>query len=301
MYEHLQTDQVICHLIDWATAQESVRAVLITSTRAQPHPKTDRFSDYDIILVVRDVEPFNTERSWLNAFGEVLVSYWDSLHLDPTHSLPRGGNVIQFKGGLKIDFTLWSVALAQQIAAAPTLPDDLDDGYQILLDKDQLLAALSPPTYTVFIPTPSTEEFYQRWIEEFFSDAPYVAKCLWRDELLPAKWCLDYDMKHVYLHRFLEWRVQLDHNWSARTGSLGKGLKKQLPPDIWAHLERCFAGADLEENWVALLATMALFRRLAVEIGAQLGYTYPITLDQAVTAFVQQMQNTPRAASRETS
>ena len=28
-----------------------------------------------------------------------------------------------------------------------------------------------------------------------------MAKCLWRDEIFPAKWCLDYDMKHVYLRR----------------------------------------------------------------------------------------------------
>jgi hypothetical protein len=41
------------------------------------------------------------------------------------------------------------------------------------------------------------EETYQTLIQDFFSDAPYVAKCLWRDELLPAKWCLDYDMKYI--------------------------------------------------------------------------------------------------------
>jgi hypothetical protein len=41
-------------------------------------------------------------------------------------------------------------------------------------------------------------------------------------------------MKHIYLRPMLEWRMELDHDWSMRTGALGKGLKKQLPPKIWS-------------------------------------------------------------------
>lgn len=74
---------------------------------------------------------------------------------------------------------------------APTLLDELDAGYRVLLDKDQLTAALPPPTHRAYLPTPPDEAAYQQWIEEFFSDVPYVAKCLWRGELFPAKWCLD--------------------------------------------------------------------------------------------------------------
>jgi aminoglycoside 6-adenylyltransferase len=65
--------------------------------------------------------------------------------------------------------------------------------------KDPLTDGLQAPTYTAYIPTPPTEETYQQRVKEFFSDVSYVAKCLWRDELRPAKWCLDYDMKHLYL------------------------------------------------------------------------------------------------------
>jgi aminoglycoside 6-adenylyltransferase len=129
------------------------------------------------------------------------------------------------------------------------------------------------------------------------SDAPYVAKCLWRDELLPAKWCLDYDMKHIYLRQMLEWRMELDHGWSVPAGFLGKGLKKRLPPDIWAQVEQTYAGARLADNWDALAHTMALFRRVAVEVGEHLGYVYPDELHRRVGAYVEQIkQLSPPAA-----
>jgi aminoglycoside 6-adenylyltransferase len=252
-----------------------------------PRATVDRFSDYDVILVVRDIHPYYAERGWLQDFGEVLVSYWDPIHVEPDFGLERVSSVIQYANGLKIDFTFWPVALLQQIAAAAVLPAELDAGYLVLLDKDQLTAGMSSPTYTAYIPTRPTEQTYQTLVEEFFSDAPYVAKCLWRDELLPAKWCLDYDMKHVYLRQMLEWRVESEHNWSVPVGALGKGLKKRLPAALWSQLEGTYAGAGLEENWQALFRTIDLFRLVAVEVAQHLGYSYPYQLDQQVTAYVQ--------------
>ena len=177
---------------------------------------------------------------------------------------------------------------------------ELDAGYRVLLDKDGLTRSMLRPTGRAYIPGPPTLATYLTQINDFFSDPPYVAKCLWRGELLPAKWCLDYDMKHVYLRQFLEWRAEMEHDWSVPTGSLGKGLKRLLPPAIWADLEQCYAGARPEDNWRALANTMALFRRVAIEVGAHLGYAYPSQLDQRVTAYVEHIkQMEPPAASSE--
>src|SRR5512136_3102311 len=107
-------------LIQWAAARSSIRAVLLTSTRAIPDAPLDALSDYDVILVVQDIHPLVADRSWLNDFGEVLVAYWDPIHPDPVFGIERCGNVTQYADGLKIDFTLWPVVLFQQIVAAPT-------------------------------------------------------------------------------------------------------------------------------------------------------------------------------------
>ena len=45
-----QTLEVVRQLTQWAKHQESVRAMLLTSTRANPHASVDFLSDYDVIL-----------------------------------------------------------------------------------------------------------------------------------------------------------------------------------------------------------------------------------------------------------
>jgi aminoglycoside 6-adenylyltransferase len=293
--QHL--DDVIRRLVRWAERRSAVRAVLLTSTRAIPHAAVDAFSDYDVVLVVRDIHPFVADRGWLRDFGDVLVADWDPVHPDPDHGVERVGNVTQYADGLKIDFTLWPVALLERIARAPALPAELDAGYRVLADKDGLTAGLHPPTYAAYIPAPPDDATYQEVVNDFFVDAPYVAKCLLRDELLPAKWCLDYDMKHIYLRRMLEWRMECDHGWAVPTGALGKGLKRRLPADLWRELEATYAGAGNAENWEALFRTLALFRRVAIEVAARLGYAYPEELDRRVTAYVQHMQDLERGAA----
>ncbi len=282
---------VVHRLVQWADRKEAVRAMLLTSTRANPRAPVDIFSDYDVVLVVTDIRPFFADRSWLQDFGQVLVVYWDPIDPEPAYGLEQTGNVTQYADGLKIDFRLWPVALAERIAQAPALPVDLDVGYTVLVDKDHLTAGMRPPTYRAYIPSRPTEDTYQTVIQDFFSDAPYVAKCLWRDELLPAKWCLDYDMKHIYLCRMLEWRMERDQGWSVPTGNLGKGLKKRLPPEIWSQLEGTYVGAGITDNWEALFRTMALFRRVAIDVADDLDYAYPHDLDQRVTAYVRAMKD----------
>lgn len=282
---------VIDLLVRWADQRDTVRAMLLTSTRADPHATPDVFSDYDVVLVVTDIQSFLADRSWIGDFGEALVVYWDPTAPDRDYGLDQAGNVVQYADGLKIDFRLWPVALLRAIAQAATLPAELDAGYTVLLDKDGLADTMHPPTYAAYIPSRPTREAYLTLIEEFFTDAPYVAKFLSRDELLPAKWCLDYDMKHVYLRRVLEWRIERDHGWSLPVRNLGKGLKKRLPSDIWGELESTYAGAGIAENWEALFRTMALFRRVAIEVAEDLGYVYPHELDRRVTTYLQAMKH----------
>lgn len=289
----LSESDPIATIVAWAQARERIRAVLLTSTRAVSDAPVDALSDYDIILVVTELAPFASNRSWINDFGDVLVVYWDAVYPDPDFGMPMIGNVTQYADGLKIDFTVWTLDLFAQVLAAPALPDELDAGYRVLLDKDQLAAGLRPPTGHAYRPALPTLEAYQTWVNDFFSDPPYVAKCLWRDELLPAKWCLDHDMKHTYLRQLLEWRIALEYGGNVSVGALGKGLKRRLPPQIWSQLEACYAGAAIADNWLALDNTIVLFRQVAIEVGTQLGYPYPHELDQRVCAYVEHIRHMP--------
>ncbi len=84
--------------------------------------------------------------------------------------------------------------------------------------------------------------------------------------------------------------MALDHGWAVKTSVLGRGLKKQLPASLWAQLEASYADADIAANWDALLRTMALFRQVAMDVAAQLGYTYPLAMDEGVTAYVERVR-----------
>jgi aminoglycoside 6-adenylyltransferase len=62
-------------------------------------------------------------------------------------------------------------------------------------------------------------------------------------------------------------------------------------------VEQTYVGARISDNWDALARTMTLFRRVAVEVGAHLGYTYPDELHQRVGAYVEQIKQLESPAS----
>jgi aminoglycoside 6-adenylyltransferase len=171
--------------------------------------------------------------------------------------------------------------------------DFLDWGYRVLLDKDGLAARLPAPTRTAHIPPKPTEQDYLALIEEFWWESAYVAKNLWRDDLVFARYNLDVVMRSELLLPLLEWRIELDHDWTWKPGIVGRGLKRALAPDLWSAFERTYVGPEIEENWEALFAMTALFRRAAIEVGQALGYTYPQELDDGVTAYLEEARRLP--------
>jgi aminoglycoside 6-adenylyltransferase len=281
--------KILDQLIDWANEQELIRAVILTSSRAIPHAALDLFSDYDVILVLRSIQPLYVDRTWLAVFGPVLTVYRDSL-IDE-NGQKRSAYVVQYENGLKIDFNLWPVELLQQVTSNGRLPAEFDAGYKILVDKDNLTAALPSPTYAAYIPTPPTETHYMELIEGFFLDTTYVAKFLWRDDIMAAKHILDHSLKQGHLRPMLEWHAEIDHQWSLKPGPYGRRLKQYVRPDLWAELECTYTGTGPEENWEALFRTIALMRRVASEVGKELGYTYPHDLERRVIDYLSRVRH----------
>lgn len=275
-------------LIRWANSQELIRAVILTSSRAIPHASLDLFSDYDVILVTRSVASFYADRTWLETFGPVLAVYRDPMI--PENGLERSAYVVQYENGLKIDFSLWPVELLQRVAESAQLPAEFDAGYRVLLDKDGLTTGLKAPTYSAYIPTPPTEAHFLELIEGFFLDTTYVAKYLWRDDLVAAKYILDHSLKHGHLLPMLEWHSEIAHHWSLKPGPYGRRLKRHLQPDLWSELESTYAGPGLEENWQALFRTITLMRHAARDVATSLGFPYPDKLEQRVVSYLLKVQ-----------
>jgi aminoglycoside 6-adenylyltransferase len=283
--------EVIERLAAWMERHPYIKAALLTSSRANQNAYTDKLSDYDVVLVVSDMTPFATDDSWTYGYGEVLVSFEDKSEIYGSEGLIR---LVLYEDGTKIDYVIWPVEVLKRLLEEPELPENLDVGYRVLLDKANLTAGMEAPTYRAHIPRRPTEEEFNDLVNEFWWESTYVAKNLWRDDVFHSKYSFDVVMRFQLLLKMLEWYVETQHNWSLKPGRLGRGLKKHLPHEIWADVEATLAGAEVDENWIALFGMTNLFRRIAVQVANSLGYAYPQALDERVSSYLQRVKNLPQ-------
>jgi aminoglycoside 6-adenylyltransferase len=272
-------DVVLRRLLAWCESDQRVRAVVLTSSRA--NGRADELSDYDVVLGVRGLAVFRADPSWVVRYGEPAARWGEESELLGLATSFLG---VVYADGVKVDYTVWPEELLARVSAADALPDGLDVGYRVLLDKDGLTAAWAPPSYRAHIPARPAEDEYRAVVEEFWWASTYAAKALWRGEVVFAKFVVDHDMKLGPLRRVLEWKIELDGDWSVRPGVCGRGLERLLPADLRDDLAATYVGSGVEESWRALDATIALFRRVATEVADHLGYAYPVEADRQVSA-----------------
>jgi aminoglycoside 6-adenylyltransferase len=274
---------VIDKIIKWANQKPDIRAVLLTSSRSKPDADLDEFSDYDIIFVAEDIKPYRENESWLEEYGKVLVVYRDPIEI--RYGFERFIDVTQYESGLKIDFTLWPVELLKRVVGMEKLPDYIDDGYKVLLDKDGLTRGMKAPSGKAFVPKPPTEAEYLKFIEGFFHNTPYATKFIRRGDFFPLKSMFNY-MRYEKLRTLLEWKVEIEHGWSLKSGIYGKGLQKYLSPDIFNEIENTHAGNGADADWKSLFRIMRLFSKVAREVGNSLDYVYPEELDKKMVNYL---------------
>lgn len=289
-------DPVIERLLAWANSREDIRALVLSSSRTNPTVSAelvDPLSDYDLdVIIDADARAWYENRAWLEGMGKVMVGFVEPPARE--YGIELFGCVILYEDGLKIDYTIMPVSIFKQVVAEPQLRGGWDDGHRVLLDKDGLAAGMPKPTHREFIPRPPSEAEYRDLIERFFTMATYSAKNLWRDELITFKHCCDDEMKGLHLARMLEWQMEIEQGWSVRLGVLGRKLKSRLDARLWAEFESLYVGPGLAENWDALYRSIELFRRVAGEVGARLGYAYPAALDERVSAYLRGVQQMGR-------
>lgn len=160
VYDEARQEWVIAALVAWGAADPAIRALILTSSRAIPDAPVDRLSDYDLIVVLADVNSFLGDERWLHAYGTPLVRFNDCRIVGGHDTYAR---LVLYEDGTKIDYTLWSVALLQGIATDPQLPDELDAGFRILLDKDGLTSGIADPTYSTHTTSAPPKRSILRW------------------------------------------------------------------------------------------------------------------------------------------
>jgi aminoglycoside 6-adenylyltransferase len=238
----------------------------------------DALSDYDLIVAVRDATEFAA--NWADPYGEPLCGWRDSTELDGHATYFRGAT---YADGVCIDYSVWPERLLAELAAAERLPAVLDVGYRVLVDKSGATGSWPAPTYRAHIPSPPTQDEFDESLSDFWWHANKTAKALTRGDVVLAKHILEADLRRV-LRRMLEWRLQIDHDWSLAPGAHGRGLERPLDSETWSQLAATYAGADPGEDWDALFRTTALLRRTALELADALDLSYPRHTGDAMSA-----------------
>lgn len=266
-------DQVLARILAWAEAEEAVRVVVLTSTRARPEGLPDSLSDYDLIVALDDLGRFDPAA----AYGKPAARWGDEHDLHGTTTYFRG---VVYDDGVKVDWMLWP-ANVPELVAAHGLTDSLDVGYRVLLDRDASTVRWAPATFRAHIPSIPTECDYVGLVEEFWWDATYIAKARARGERLFYRFMLNTEITHDVLRRMLEWSIEIRRGWSWRPGAFGRGIERELAPDVREELEA--AEGSFER-------TVGLFRRIAREVGDALGYAYPQYADDAVSRYIDKVK-----------
>jgi aminoglycoside 6-adenylyltransferase len=276
-------------ILTFARDHDEVRAVVMNGSRVNPNAKKDPFQDYDIVYYVRDVEPFRRNMDVVKYFGEIMILQTPEDMSDP----PAEGDghytyLMQFMDGNRIDLSFDGLH-----HTANTLSDSLS---LVLLDKDNLLGELPPPSDVSYLPQPPTAKAFDDCCNEFWWLNAYVAKGLWRNELTNAKYMFDAHMREQLL-KMLRWYVGVQTNFQKSPGKLGKYLKDYLDAEQWALLAGTYADAQPEHSWDALLSMDDLFRRIAKSVAHCFQFNYPQQDDINVSNYMRHIRNLPKDAT----
>jgi aminoglycoside 6-adenylyltransferase len=272
-----EVDHVLGRILSWVEAEDAVRFVVVTSTRARPEGPPDELSDYDVIIGLADLSRFDP----VAAYGAPAARWGDEHEVHGTKTFFRG---VFYDDGVKIDWMLWPANVAT-LVSEHGLPDNLEVGYRVLVDKDGATAGWPSPTFRAHVLAKPTEGEYVALVEEFWWSATYVAKARARGERFFERFLLDVDLTHGSLRRMLEWLVETKRDWNWKPGAFGRGIENELPADVATELQA--AEGSFER-------TASLFRRVAHEVGVALGYAYPEHADDVVSAYFDRLEQRPR-------
>lgn len=278
-------EQALARIVDIARADERIRAVTMEGSRANPNALHDRYSDFDISWFVTDARDFTRDRSFLNAFGEILILQcpddWYN-HPYDYNSHARFAYLVQFTDGSRIDLSILDLrGLADQAQN--------DEPRVILLDKDgyEVLQPLaSEAAYHVQQPG---EKEYLDTCNEFRWVSIYIAKGLCREQLYYAKYAYDVLAMKQFI-KMLSWKIGAQHDFAVTVGAHGKYFKNYLSAQEMARFHGIFPGGEYADIWEKLFVFYDYFAELAAFVADALEFRFDAVETGRVRSFLKAMQ-----------
>lgn len=271
-------------ILEFAKNDERIRAVTLEGSRTNPNVPKDPFQDYDVSYHVTDMNSFIHQSDWVHIFGEqIIMQTPDTSSLFPPEHDRRFSYLMLFTDGNRIDLTLIPLDEKEEYCKEDKL-------MMVLLDKDGTFPEVPAPTDKDYWVKPPSSKLFEDCCDEFWWVSTYVAKGLWRNEILYAQDHLNQYVRPMLI-KMLEWQVGIQTDFSVSVGNSGKYLEKYLSEQCWNELLSTYADGSYTETWKALFAMSRLFRRTAQSVADHFNYEYSYTGDQRVTEYLKHVQN----------
>lgn len=261
--------EVLQSLLDWALTDPNIRTILLDGSRADPSRSLDEFSDFDVAVIVQNLEPIPTG-NWIDKFGDPMVRW--PLSPQPTLGDGRITQLVLYSDGVRIDFQFGTADLATLERPGPY--------WCTLFDHDRISERLTAtPVAGTWIDTPDEAEYMDR-INAFWWDITYVAKALRRDELDYARYVMEGDLRFNKLHPLIRWHIGAVHGRDTDVGIFGRWFRRYLIDDVWERYLETFSGAEPEDQWRAMFAMCRFVQIIGQDLADRYDFSYPEATDQ---------------------
>ena len=102
--------EMINLLLDFARKEDSIRVVLMNGSRVNGNVKRDVFQDFDIVYIVKDVDPYIRNERVINYFGDIMILQTpEDMQDPPPENNGHFAYLMQFMDGNRIDLSFYSV------------------------------------------------------------------------------------------------------------------------------------------------------------------------------------------------
>ncbi|AIQ11420.1 aminoglycoside 6-adenylyltransferase [Paenibacillus durus] len=272
-------------IVGIAQKDERIRAVYMNGSRTNPNAPKDIFQDYDIVYVVTETASFINDEQWTTMFGDMLMMQEpdkndQSLGMEMDFSRSYG-YLMLFTDGNRIDLHIETKEsmLEGYVSDKLTLP---------LLDKDNCLPIIPPPTDIDYHVQKPTKPLFMSCCNDFWWCLQNVAKGIWRDELPYAKQMFECVIRRR-LDEMISWWVGTKYDFQVSIGKMGKYMKKYLPESYWDMYKETYSDSNDHNMWNSVFTACELFRILAKDVAEHFQYTYEIKDDVNMTNYLRRV------------
>lgn len=272
-YESFEKDFTL-----WAKKTDDIRAAFVVGSRSRVDHPADEWSDLDIILYARNSNYYLNNTDWLKDLGNIWVTFaYQTSGGEPER-------LTLFEGGYQVDIVFLPCQDLYSLVKDRSTPDNFYRGVRVLVDKDNVSSFIVPVSFAPASSMPVDEGAFNQVVNMFFFAAVYIAKQIVRGELWTAK-TRENELRQLLL-QMLEWHAKALHSDDYDVWHSGRFLHEWANEDILRELKSIFSGYGKKDSLRGLLASISLFRRIAVETADKFGLKYPVDTDKHITGWI---------------